>query len=178
MKPIYCFLLLNIVWLTSCTSHKKENSPVVKVVMPAHTEIYNPYITNTNNRSAGDGHSQFKIYTYINVSCSSCLEKLAKWDLFQSQNPDFSKVAIIPVCHSRDNFELLKFLFESHKLPNIHLPLFLDIKDSFVNQNLTLARTGDFTALTDGEDRVLLTGDPLENKDVKDQFLQAIHSTE
>ncbi|OQP63997.1 hypothetical protein A3860_21490 [Niastella vici] len=178
MKPIYYLLLLSIWLLPSCINRKKAADAAVKIVMPAQTEVYNPYITDTNNVTLKADNSQYKIYAFINVSCSSCLEKLVRWDKIQSQDPDFGKVAIIPVCYSRDNFELLKFMFESHKFPNIHFPLVLDLKDSFAIKNSSLARAGDFTALTNAHDQVLLTGNPIENNKDKDQFLHIIRNTE
>lgn len=178
MKPINCFLLLTIWLLPSCAHNKKANDAAVRIVMPAQTEVYNPYITDTSKSSLKTNNSQYKIYTFINVSCSSCLEKLVRWDKIQSQDPEFGKVALIPVCYSRDNFELLKYLFESHKFPNIHFPLVLDLRDSFATKNSSLTRTGDFTALTDAHDRVLLTGNPVENNKDKDQFLSVIRNIE
>jgi hypothetical protein len=178
MKPIFHMLLLSIVLLYSCNNHKKESNTGVKINMPTQTEIYRPFDTDTNKRPIANDHSRFKIYTYINTSCSSCILKLKGWDKFQSENPDFSQVPIIPVCFSRDSFELLKFLVESHKLPTMHLAMVLDLKDSFARLNNTLVRSGDFTALTDAEDNVLYTGDPLTNENVKNRFLNAVHNAE
>jgi hypothetical protein len=177
MKPIYCFLLINIMWLPSCKEHKKNYAEGVKIVMPTHTQIYRPFETDTSRRFLTD-YSQFKIYTLINTSCATCLGKLKGWDKFKAENPDLSKVPIIPVCYSRDSFELLKYLFESNKIPSMHLPLVLDLKDSFIRLNRTLIRTGDFTALTDSEDRILVPGNPLENNNVKTRFLQAVRNAE
>lgn len=178
MKPISYMLLLSMLLLYACNNHKKEYSRGVKINMPTQTAIYRPFDTDTNSRHVAADHSPFKIYTYINTSCSSCLMKLKGWDKFQSENPDFSKVPIIPVCFSKDNFELLKFLVESHKLPSMHLDMILDLKDSFATLNKGLVRSGDFTALTDAEDHVLFTGDPLTNPKVKNRFLQAVTNAE
>ena len=51
----------------------------------------------------------FKIYTLIDVSCSTCIISLEKWDKFQLEVKKLN-VAIIPVCYAKDKFELLKYL--------------------------------------------------------------------
>ena len=176
MKYICFFLLLNLIWLFSCT-HKKNYADGVKVVMPTEIEIYSPLGADTSRRFITD-HSPLKIYTLINTSCATCLDKIEKWDKFQSENPDFSKVPIITVCISKDGFAMLKFLFDSHKIKSMHLPLVLDIKDSFPKLNNTVIRTGDFTALTDAEGRIIVPGDPLENEKVRNRFLNALHNVQ
>jgi hypothetical protein len=175
MKSICIFLLLNLVWLFSCAP-KKNYAEGVKVVMPRDIEIYSPLGADTSRRFLTDNHSPLKIYTLINTSCATCLSKLEKWDKFQSDYPDFSKVPIIPVCFSHDSFALLKFLFYGHKIKSMRLPLVLDLKDSFYRLNRTLVKTGDFTALTDAEDRIVVPGDPLENEKVRKRFLDALHA--
>ena len=58
----------------------------------------------------------------------------------------------------------------------MHLPMVLDLKDSFPKLNRTVVTTGDFTALTDAEDRIIVGGDPLENEKVRKRFLDALHN--
>ncbi|OQP59838.1 hypothetical protein [Niastella populi] len=173
MKTICFFLILNLTLLFSC-NHKKNYADGVKVVMPSEIEIYRPFEADTSRRFLTD-HSPLKIYTLINTSCATCLTKLEKWDKFQSENPDFSGVPIIPICISKDSFAMLKFLFDSHKIKSMHLPLILDIKDSFPKLNNTVVKTGDFTALTDAEDRIIVPGDPIDNENVRKRFLNALH---
>jgi len=174
MKYICFFLLLNLTGLSSC-NHKK-NTVSVKVVMPASIEIYNPMGTDTSRAFLTDKHSPAKIYTLINASCATCLDKIEKWDKFQSENPDFSKVPIIPVCISKDSFAMLKFLFDSHKIKNMHLPMALDLQDSFPKLNRTVVTSDNFTVLTDAEDRILVGGDILESEKARAQFLDVLQN--
>jgi len=175
MKYICFFLLLNLTVLYSC-NHKKNYTSGVKVVMPTKIEIYSPFGADTSRAFLTDKHSPIKIYTLINASCATCLDKIEKWDKFQSENPDFSKVPIIPVCISKDSFAMLKFLFDSHRIKSMHLPMVLDLQDSFARLNRTVITTDAFTALTDAENRILVGGDPLENEKVRAQFLDAMHN--
>jgi hypothetical protein len=176
MRSAYCCLLLNALLLWSCSHQKKGDGEGVKIVMPTNIEVYNPFIADIHDQYARDEHKQFKIYTLINVSCATCLLKLEKWDRFQSQNPGFSKVAIIPVCYSEDHFEQLKFVFENQKISPIRLPLVLD--DSFAIRNKALVNPENFTALADAEDHVLLTGRLLGKDNDRKKFLQVIRDAQ
>lgn len=178
MKAIYCFLLLSTSLLFSCKNRKQSYADGVKIILPTQTKIYNPFGTDTSRAFLTDNHSKFKIITLINASCATCLGKLKGWDKFQSVNPGLSKVPIIPIVFSRDSFELLKFLFESRRIPSMHLPLVLDIKDSFSLLNRSLVRSGDFTALTDADNRIIVAGDPIENEKVRNRFLEAVRNSE
>jgi hypothetical protein len=175
MKPIYCFLLSNIFFLFSCSHQENKNHAGEKIVLPGKMEVYNPYVTDVNGRLLQDSRKPFKIYTTINASCATCLPKLEKWDKFRLQNPDSGNVAIIPICRSEDRFELLKFLFENNKLEKIGLSLRLDYEDSFLIRNKALVKFGELTALTDAEDHVLFTGDPLLSNKDRENFIKFMH---
>ena len=142
--------------------------------MPEHVEVYNPYM----GKELSDplkSNASLKIYTLINVSCSPCFLKLEKWDKLQAEIKAIKPVAIIPVCVAKDNFEMIRFLFESEKIPKNQLPLVFDLDSKFIQKNSALVNPlGELTALTDQNNNVLLTGDPLENKDDKDKFIKMI----
>lgn len=176
MKPIYCFLLSTVFFLLSCNHQQNNNNHAgEKIVLPGNMEVYNPYVTDVNGRLLQDSRKPFKIYTTINASCATCLPKLEKWDKFRSQNPDSNNVAIIPICRSEDRFELLKFLYENNKLEKVQLSLRLDYADSFLIRNKSLSKYGELTALTDAEDHVLFTGDPLMSNKDRENFMQSMH---
>ncbi len=166
MKAIYCIFVLYILLFFSCLDHNTKDRIALKVIIPQHVEIYNPFIADTIIQNLNN-YKQRKIYTLINVSCATCLFKLQKWDSLQLEHPN---IAIIPVCHSRDNFEQLKFLFENNKIARIHIPLLLDLEDSFAIKNNSLMKSNNLTVLTDGGDRVLLNGDPLESEIDRKKF--------
>jgi hypothetical protein len=177
----YCFyvITLNVFLLVSCVN--KENSPdkgfVIKV--PKHIELYNQHLSDSLHQNITlDTSKQQKIYTTINVSCATCLQKFEKWDRFHSELGELNNnLVIIPMCYSEDKFESLKFLFENNKLPPIKIPLALDVDNSFVRQNLSLwKKHGDFTVLTDSKNNVLLVGDPIGNEKDKNKFIQAIRN--
>lgn len=175
MKTLTVLLLFSLVIAASCKDQKAEaKAATTKISMPANVEVYNPYagkdLANPLQRN-----TPLKLYTLIDVSCSTCLLRLEKWDAFEAELNAVKPVSVIPVCYSKDGFEMIKYLFESEKIPKIKLPLVLDLDNSFRQQNASLVnQLGEMTALTDRDNNVLLTGNPIEIKDDKDKFLKAI----
>lgn len=178
MKNVNRVLLFYILLLAAC-ANQKNNAPEKgqAVVMPKNIEIYNPSLGTELKNPAVD-NTGLKIYTLIDVSCSTCLLKLEKWSQLQAELKDVKQVSVIPVCYAKDNFEMIRFLFESDKVGKIELPLVLDLDNNFKKANPNLVvEYGEFTALTDNTDHILLTGNPIENKNDKDKFLQKIADT-
>lgn len=176
----YCFYIIavNALFLMSCID-KKNTDIDFKIQAPKNIDFYNQYLSDSLHANITlDTVKQLKLYTTINVSCATCLQKFEKWDRFYAGLGELNKkVAIIPVCYSADKFESLKYLFESKKLPAIKIPLVLDVDNSFVRQNLSLwKKHGDFTVLTDSENNVILIGEPIENEKDKNDFIQAIRN--
>lgn len=187
MKNYYFYIIaVNALLLTSCTN--KENtdkelkvqvSEHFRIQPPKQIELYNQYLSDSLHQNVTlDTNKRHKIYTTIDVSCATCLEKIKKWDRFYSELGELNnKIAIIPVCVSKDRFESLKFLFETNKLPQIKIPLALDVDNTFVKQNLSLwKKYGDFTVLTDSKNNVILIGDPIGNEKDKDDFIAAMRN--
>lgn len=175
MKKLTALLLLCILVCASCKEPKANSTAArEKISMPDNVEIYNPYM----GKDLSDplkSNAPLKIYTLIDVSCSPCFLKLEKWDKLQAEIKAISPVAIIPVCYSKDNFETIRFLFETEKIPQNQLPLVFDLDNKFREQNANLVNPlGQLTALTDENNNVLLTGNPLDDKDDKDKFIKMI----
>ncbi len=177
---VSAILFFCIASLSGCTNPKpKDTGNELRIIVPGHLEAYNPFLTDTiKSQLVLDDHTKrFKIYSLINVSCSSCLLKLEKWNDLYTKLINPKNVSIVLMCYSKDNFELLKFLFENHKIPKIELPLMLDYEDNFRKQNQSLTnKLGDFTVLTDDNNRVLLTGNPIENKNEMNEFVRAMQN--
>jgi len=174
MKKFTALLLFCTMLCASCKRHEKSTAAKEKISMPDHVEVYNPYM-GKDLTDPLKSKAPLKIYTLINVSCSPCFLKLEKWDKLQAEIKAIRPVAIIPLCDSKDNFEMIRFLFESERIPKNQLALVLDLDGKFIKQNSTLiSPVGELTALTDENNNILLTGNPIENKDDKDKFLKMI----
>ena len=145
----------------SCTNQAEiENVKVPEKIVSYNTETLKEEEVEMES-IAGD----FKIYTLIDVSCATCLA---------------NGLTVLPICYSKDNFELLKYLVESDKLGNVSIPLYLDTNNTFMHQNDSLiSEHGKFTALTDTYGKILAKGDPTEDSDVKKKYLKLIiHESE
>jgi hypothetical protein len=175
MKQFTTFLLCSVLLYASCKQHQgKDTAAKGKISMPDHVEVYNPYMGKDLNDPL-KSNAPLRIYTLIDVSCSPCFLKLEKWDKLQAEIKAIKPVAIIPVCYSKDNFELIRFLFETDKITRNQLPLVFDLDNKFRQQNPTLVnKLGQLTALTDEKNNVLLIGDPLDDKNDKEKFLKMI----
>ncbi|HCW63091.1 MULTISPECIES: hypothetical protein [Leeuwenhoekiella] len=159
----------------SCTNQAEiENVKVPEKIVSYNTETLKEEEVEMES-IAGD----FKIYTLIDVSCATCLINIEKWDAFAHEK-EANGLTVLPICYSKDNFELLKYLVESDKLGNVSIPLYLDTNNTFMHQNDSLiSEHGKFTALTDTYGKILAKGDPTEDSDVKKKYLKLIiHESE
>lgn len=180
----YILLVLCITSYISCKNrvYQEKNAFLRSVmgnnigkilILPDSLMVYSPfdnYIMDSLNISL----SKFKIYSHINASCPTCIQDIILWD---SINTDFNKykVPIILICDSKDNFELIKYLHETGKIKSFSYPLFFDMKCDFVNQNRFMKESPEFeTVLADRENIILLIGNPIHSRGIKDIYLNEI----
>lgn len=167
-KQQFIFLVLA---LGLCACQHRSNGTGAKVVPPQDYIIYNPYIKVTDTLAALPRAP--KVYTLVDVSCSTCILRLSEWDKFQKEIGN--KVHVYPVCFSKDKFELLKYLFENNQLARIRLPLLLDKKEKFIRDNKKqIGVNGEFNVLTDDNDNIILSGDPIGDQAVRKKFIEQI----
>lgn len=165
------FLIIFLV--LSCTgSH--ETSVEKFIYLPESIEYYHQTLDSNSISPSSD---KLKIYTLIDVSCSTCLTKFEKLDSFRKDIKTFDKIVeIIPICHSGDySFEMFKYLNENDRIHKTDLLMILDLNNSFLRQNKDLiSPTGTFTALTNQSNKVLLLGDPINNEKDKQLFVKEL----
>lgn len=173
MRSVYYIFSVAVVFLLSCTG-KTVKDEKITIVMPGKVELYNPFMGEKLPNPLLT-KSKYRLYTLIDASCASCFAKLRKWNEFQVALAGDSSVCFIPVCHTKDNFEILKYHFESDSAARLNVPLVLDLENKFVAHNAALVDSyGQLTALTNNKNEVLLKGDPLENKTDREKFLDQI----
>jgi len=102
------FLLLCLVSF-SCTGKTKEvakANPTDKILLPDRVEIYNPLLGDSlvNPLLKNTG---YKIYTLIDASCSACMAKIEEWSAFEAGLKNYNNVSLIPICYTKDKFELI-----------------------------------------------------------------------
>lgn len=144
-----------------------------KLVIPKDLQLYTPFSQNSTD-SAKIANSSLKLYSYVNTSCSTCLDEIKEWNSFALKLKKY-KTPIILVCKTRDNFELLKYLCETKKIKTFDYPFFLDIKEHYINKNPFMNASSDFeTVLTDRNNSILLIGNPLHSEIIKQLYLRKI----
>jgi hypothetical protein len=144
-----------------------------KLILPDSISVYNPFSNNIND-SLSVSNSEFKIYIRLNTSCGSCITEINFWNTLSE---DFKKynTPIIFICRSDDKFELIKYLCESGKIDKFPYPFFFDEKDEFYKLNGFMKKSDHFeTVLTDKNNRILLMGNPLHSKRIKELYLKEI----
>jgi hypothetical protein len=175
MKRIKAYILTSIiVILFSSCEEKNNNSNYERIYFPENFELLNSNISNKDYIQKSKKF-KFKIFTQINVSCATCIQKLAKWQNFIKQLDGCDSIYLIPVCKSKDKFELIKYLFESNKVGDLNFTLLLDTANTFgvLNKRYYDDMISE-SVLTNSEDQVLISGNPIENEIDRNKFLNSI----
>ncbi len=145
-----------------------------KIILPDNLKSYSSF-PNIIADSLEMSFANYKIYTHINVSCSTCIDGIKKWD---SLVPQFIRLrtAVFLICSSEDNFELIKNIFESNYLEGFSYPIFLDKKNEFVEKNPFMKESVHFeTVLTDNNNNnIILMGNPIYSEKTKELYFSEI----
>ena len=144
-----------------------------KLMIPDSLVIYSPF-SNYTMDSIEISNAHFKIYSYINASCPTCIEDILLWN---NITPCFVKynIPIILICESKDNFELIKYFHEQGMIKKFSFPLFFDVKGRYLAENKFMEESPQLeTVLTDRENNILLLGNPIRSKEIKDLYLSEI----
>lgn len=145
-----------------------------RITIPDSMELYVPF-NNLLYDSSAIASSPLKIYTFIDVSCSSCIDNIEKWEFLSASKFAKEKVPIILICQSRDDFELFKYFCESGKVPRFQLPFFIDKGGKYFKLNTFINRSN-HTVLTDQANAVILSGDPTHSDKVLNLYMKKIKS--
>ncbi len=139
-----------------------------QLTIPDSLEVYKPF-DNYSLDSNEIAKSSLKIYTFVDVSCSSCIDNIKKWNLIMPSFDNY-KVPVIMVCQSRDNFELFKFFCESGKVGKLYYPFFLDKSEKYFKLNPFINHSN-HTLLTTQNNKIVGIGDPSHSDVVLKEFV-------
>lgn len=149
-----------------------DNSLGKKLIISDSLELYHPFPSSINNKEVLS--PKLKIYSHIDASCGTCIESLKAWN---NLIPEFNRknVEVVLICTSDNNFELLKYYFESKEITNFSHPLLLDHNNDYLRQNEFMSKSKNFeTVLTDKNDEILLLGNPNFSIKIKELFFNEI----
>jgi len=117
------------------------------------------------------GNSNLRIVTYIDSTCSQCVEELENWKRYIADelNKDVQVLFFIRTL-KLDSLErsLSKVQFE--------LPVIVDFDNSFINVNEISSNKIEQTYLIDDENKVLLIGNPLYSSKIRNLYSSTISS--
>lgn len=169
---LFLYVTAFITLQVSCSNDKQKPADILNTASLDSMETYN--VPESFNAS-GYRKRPFRLYTCINVSCASCIEKVYIWDSIYQNIGKSPEIAFIPIAQTKDNFEVFKYLFENETIKNVRIPFFLDGNSEFTNSNQQLiGNRFDFLLLTDSNNRVLALE---ERSDDADQIRKMIALT-
>lgn len=168
-----------MIGILACNNQSGEQQTIsvskisqVALTIPDEIKIFAPF-ENYLMDSAKIASSPLKVYVSVNLSCPSCLEKLASWKTI-AQELSKSNVPLILVGHSEDKFELIKYLCKSKAIA-FPYPFFLDKNGAFLAANKIINESGELNAvLTDGSNNILSAGDILNFPEAKSALFKKI----
>ena len=157
---------------TSCNDATRKPG-VLYVKLPQQLTLYN-FSNGIDTLVKVNKSDNYRVYTLIDVSCSTCLLKIEKWNDFYLKLKNYN-IQFFPICYTKDNFELLKYLFENNTLQGVEMNLYLDPGKIFIENNKNLInKLGEFTALTDAKNKIIINGDPIMNSDISKLYFEKI----
>ncbi|WP_420400759.1 hypothetical protein [Flagellimonas sp.] len=150
-----------------------ENALGSNLQIPDSLKVYAPFLEYVSD-SVKMSKSHCKIYTYVNASCPTCIEKIKMWDDFVDKAIQ-NNVPVFMIFHSDDNFELLKHLSESGLIEDFKFPFFLDTEGIYTKNNPFMKDNVHMeTVLTDQSNKILLIGNPLYSSDIANSYYSEI----
>ncbi|MDB9755722.1 hypothetical protein OAB20_05500 [Winogradskyella sp.] len=99
-----------------------------------------------------------------------------KWRAYGKSFKD-KTISIFPICHSKDNFEMLKYLFESGVIKPLDFPLYLDKNNEFTELNKHLSdENHGLTVLVDSDNKILIKGSPIDDQALMKKYTKLINN--
>lgn len=187
--PLNCTIIIGIILLIfiSCNSDKPESLATAaeravndtllgkKIIIPETFEAYIPDKKNILMDSLQMVLANYKVFSFINVSCVSCISDIDKWDSLSAELIQYG-VPVILICDSKDNFEYIKYLFEQGKINHYSFPLFFDSKDEFYKKNRFIRQDlAHQVVLTNKNNEIIASGNPIYSNKIKERYLQKIN---
>lgn len=176
--------IISLIILYSCivccdfervSTDQRSSISANKLRLPDTLLIYN---TNMDSllldSSEIANHDFLKIYAFIDISCPSCITDIDQWNnivpMFKKYN-----VPVLLICHSKGNFEYIKYLFENGQIKKFPYPLYLDVANQLHQRNTFIDKNEAHQAiLTDRNNTILAMGNPLLSDEVKGIYVTTI----
>ncbi|NER03183.1 MAG: hypothetical protein F6K17_11390 [Okeania sp. SIO3C4] len=146
----------------------KKKSENTKLVIPKNILYHSP--DSAAFDSAFIARAELKLYTFVNVSCPTCIQELIDLSEFVSLFGSVN-ISLIPICGSTGGFEVFLHYLETSISKRISpYPIFLDYENQFIKLNQFMQEKRLQTVLTDESNTILLIGDPTKSEVIRDKY--------
>ncbi len=177
---IVCFILI---FASSCFESTNKTTSSLEgridnilgksLTISSSLNLYKPFATYLAD-STEIVNSNYKIYSYINTSCGSCIASVDLWNKFSLRIKKY-KIPVVLVCGSNDNFEMFKYFCETAEIADFPYPFLLDSKGEYIKLNEFMAINSNFkTVLVNKDNSIVLLGDPTQSKEMEVLYLNEI----
>lgn len=172
---IYTSVLIFLI--SSCMS-RNENSEHIEAILGSELKLKGEYVEYFEGKEKIRENlhsSKAKLITYFDVyECSSCLEDLLLWSEFINSNKLSNVDILVVLCVDRKYFDTIVRKI----LPawDVTYPLIIDTKGFFAKNNSIDKKKFFRTFLTNKNNIVEITGNPLHSEDLKSIYIEKINS--
>lgn len=180
----FCLFIICSVSALSCQNHQKSNSGNDQsrsnnsIQGEVFTIIDGVEVFTSMEKhildSSGMFNSSLRVFSYVNVSCATCLNEIKKWDSLAKSLSQYD-TPIILYLQSKDRYELLKYLIEDNRLAPFSYPFVLDKNNDYFLQNSMLSEAKRlYTVLVNKDNEILWAGDPIHSENDQQKLTQII----
>lgn len=132
------------------------------------------YISNGYTMINSNDHLKFIVYSDTTI-CSSCeIKQMYKWNNFLKEVETFNRKIKVYFIFSpqRKNIDIFYFLITTNPPAS---PIFVDTTNVFLRSNPHIPKNPALhTFLLDENNKVILVGNPLENKHIEEMFWRIV----
>lgn len=118
-------------------------------------------------------NSDYMILTYLDASCGNCIGYIKDWETIVPLFREYS-VPVVLICDSNDDFAMFDYLCDLGKI-SFQYPFVLDVNNKYLKNNEFMNLNEEFkTLLINKQNEILLLGNPVHSKAIKDMYLREI----
>lgn len=183
MKSLYfLFLIAACSFITACESNKSKIRNTIEQMQSAQIVI--PYdkldcwTSDSLKKESPWKNAKLKLVHYIDsTQCSSCylVKKQVLEPLLNLEKESNNKFCNIFIVHPGDNSRNWKMLANNYKHKSTPTTLFIDSVNVFMEVNPNIPSESMFhTFLLDDNNKVILVGNPIFNKQIEDMMLSIV----
>lgn len=179
MKKNIFFILAVIMGLSSCRNSSNDilnkfyNS---NIIIPNNLELYDTSKIDINSYPYNNSKYKYIVYYDSTTVCTSCnIQKINRWNDLIEWSSDKTDIKYYFIMSSKKNKISNILLRKDLKLISLNYPIYIDSAYLFKKINSSIPDNPKFnTFLLDGDNKVILIGDPIGNPKIEELFKNII----